>query len=46
LSPRLWTGGFVNPKDNPIEKVKEIMDGIERRIKEMSEVIGKENMNN
>ena len=44
--PKVLDWGIEDPKGKPIEKVREIRDEIERKIKEMVEEIGKENMNN
>ena len=43
--PKVRDWGIEDPKGKPIEKVREIRDEIERKISEMVEVIGKENMN-
>ncbi len=44
--PKVLDWGIEDPKGKPIEKVREIRNEIERKIKEMVEEIGKENMNN
>ena len=44
--PKVRDLGIEDPKGKPIEKVMEIRGEIERKIKEMVEEIGKENMNN
>jgi protein-tyrosine-phosphatase len=44
--PKVLDWGIEDPKGKPIEKVREIRDEIERKIKEMVEEIGKENTNN
>jgi arsenate reductase len=43
--PKVRDWGIEDPKGKPIEKVREIRDEIERKIKEMVEEIGKENTN-
>ena len=43
--PKVLDWGIEDPKGKPIEKVREIRDEIERKIREMVEVIAKENMN-
>ena len=40
--PKVVDWGIEDPKDKPIEKVREIRDEIERRIKEAVEQIGKD----
>ncbi len=40
--PKVLDWGIEDPKGKPIEKVREIRDEIERKIKEMVEEIGKE----
>jgi arsenate reductase (thioredoxin) len=44
--PKVLDWGIEDPKGKPIEKVREIRDQIEGKIKEMVEEIGKENTNN
>ena len=44
--PRVEDWGIEDPKDKPIEAVREIRDEIERRIKEVVEQIGKEGKRN
>ena len=44
--PKVLDWGIEDPKGKPIEKVREIRDEIERKIREMVEEIGKENMIN
>ena len=44
--PKALDWGIKDPKGKPIEKVREIRDEIERKIKEIVEEIGKGNMNN
>jgi protein-tyrosine-phosphatase len=41
--PKVLDWGIEDPKEKPIEKVREIRDEIERKIKEMVEEIGKGN---
>lgn len=43
--PKVRDWGIEDPKGKPIEKVREIRDEIEKKIKEMVEEIGKENAN-
>ena len=43
--PKVRDWGIEDPKGKPIEKVREIRDEIERKIKEIVEEIGKENTN-
>jgi protein-tyrosine-phosphatase len=44
--PKVQDWGIEDPKGKPIEKVREIRDEIERKIKEMVEEFGKGNINN
>ena len=44
--PKVLDWGIEDPKGKPIEKVREIRDEIERKMREMDEVIGKENTDN
>ena len=44
--PKVMHWGIEDPKGRPIEKVREIRDEIERKIREMVEVIGKGNTDN
>ena len=44
--PKVLDWGIEDPKGKPIEKVREIRDEIERKIKEMVERIGKGNTDN
>jgi arsenate reductase (thioredoxin) len=44
--PKVVDWGIEDPKDKPIEKVRDIRDEIERRIKEVVEQIGKDEKGN
>ena len=44
--PKVLDWGIEDPKGKPIEKVREIRDEIERKMREMVEVIIKENTDN
>jgi len=44
--PKVVDWGIEDPKDKPIEKVREIRDEIEKRIKEALEQIGKDGKKN
>ncbi len=41
--PKVLDWGVENPKEKPIEKVREIRDRIERKIKKLVDEMGEEN---